>query len=97
MLERGVLLGVEDAALRALLPELRRAVLFFAGFRFAAVRLAGLRLAAVRLAAVFFPPRRAAAFDGLRRPVALFEERLDDFDLRLDEDFFLAAIRFLLL
>jgi hypothetical protein len=96
MLERGVLLGVEDAALRALLPGLRRAVLFFAGFRFAAVRFAGLRLAAVRLAD-FFPPRRAAAFDGLRRPVALFEERLDDFDLPLDEDFFLAAIRFLLL
>jgi hypothetical protein len=82
MLERGVLLGVEDAALRALLPELRRAVLFFAGLRFAAVRFAGLRLAAVRLAAVFF---------------ALLEERLDDFDLPLDEDFFLAAIGFLLL
>ena len=92
MLERGVLLGVEDAALRALLPELRRAVLFFAGLRFAAVRFAGLRFAAV-----FFPPRRAAAFFGLRRPVAFFEERLDFFDLLLDEDFFLAAIRFLLL
>ena len=97
MLERGMLMGVEDAAFCALLPELRRAVLFFAGLRFAAVRLAGLRFAAVRLAAVFFPPRRAAAFFGLRRPVAFFEERLDFFDLPLDEDFFLAAIRFLLL
>jgi len=85
MLERGVLLGVKDGALRALL-------LFFAGLRFAAVRFAGLRFAAV-----FFPTRRAAAFFGLRRAVAFFEERLDFFDLPLDEDFFLAAIRFLLL
>jgi hypothetical protein len=85
-----VLLRVEDAALRALPPELRRAVLF----------LAGLRFAAPRFAADFFPPRRAADFDGARRrPVAFFaeRERLDFFEPFLDEDFFLAAIRFLLL
>jgi len=85
-----MLLRVEDAALRVL-PELRRAVLFFAGLRFAAVE---------RLAALFFAPRRAEAFAGARRrPVAFFaeRERLDFFEPFRDGDFFLAAIRFLLL
>jgi hypothetical protein len=86
-----MLLGVEDAGLRVL-AELRRAVLFFAGLRFAVARLAVLFF--------FFPPRRAEAFDGARRrPVAFFaeRERLDFFEPFRDEDFFLAAIRFLLL
>ena len=84
-----MLLRVEDAALRVP-PELRRAVLFFAGLRFAAVE---------RFAALFFAPRRAEAFAGARRrPVAFFaeRERLDFFEPFRDEDFFLAAIRFLL-
>jgi hypothetical protein len=83
-----MLLRVEDAALRVLLPE-RRAVLFFAGLRFAVER----------FAALFFAPRRAEAFAGARRrPVAFFaeRERLDFFEPFRDEDFFLAAIRFLL-
>jgi hypothetical protein len=87
VLERGMLLRGEDAALRA--------VLFFAGLRFAAVE----RLAVERLAALFFAPRRAEAFAGARRrPVAFFaeRERLDFFEPFRDEDFFLAAIRFLL-
>jgi hypothetical protein len=82
-----MLLRVGDAALRA--------VLFFAGLRFAAVA----RFAVERLAALFFAPRRAAAFAGARRrPVAFFaeRERLDFFEPFRDEDFFLAAIRFLL-
>ena len=90
-----MLLGVEDAGLRVL-AELRRAVLFFAGLRFAAERFAVARLAVLFF---FFPPRRAEAFDGARRrPVAFFaeRERLDFFEPFLDEDFFLAAIRFLL-
>jgi hypothetical protein len=90
VLERGTL-GVEDAALRA--------VLFFAGLRFAAERFAVARLA-VLFFFFFFPPRRAEAFDGARRrPVAFFaeRERLDFFEPFRDEDFFLAAIRFLLL
>src|SRR6266536_1154864 len=58
-----MLLRVEDAALRVL-PELRRAVLFFASLRFAVVE---------RLAALFFAPRRAEAFAGARRrPVVFF-------------------------
>jgi hypothetical protein len=88
-----MLLRVEDAALRVL-PELRRAVLFFAGLRFAVER-----FAVERFAALFFAPRRAEAFAGARRrPVAFFaeRERLDFFEPFRDEDFFLAAIRFLL-
>ena len=89
-----MLLRVEDAALRVP-PELRCAVLFFAGLRFAAVE----RFAVERLAALFFAPRRAEALAGARRrPVAFFaeRERLDFFEPFRDEDFFLAAIRFLL-
>ncbi|MDQ6800832.1 MAG: hypothetical protein M3041_08345 [Acidobacteriota bacterium] len=90
-----MLLRVEDAALREL-PELRRAVLFFAGLRFAVDRFAVERFG---FAALFFAPRRAAARAGARRrPVAFFaeRERLDFFEPFRDEDFFLAAIRFLL-